>query len=88
MTKFDDKMAELNTAFTAIGESVSGVQGDVTRLMEQVNQLPTGDLTPAQEEVVNAVIKTATEIKDKLAALDGLNTEAQAAATTGAAAGG
>lgn len=63
-------MQELNDAMTAISTGVDKVSADTERLLTQLSEMPTGGLTPEQQEALDAATQSANQIAARLQELD------------------
>lgn len=77
MSKIEDKLTELETAMTTIGQGVLGVKDDVEAQTLEIialkEQIANGGLTPEAEARFDALIASSKDSAEKLAALDAQN---------------
>ena len=80
MSRIEDKVTELTSVISDIGNGVTGLEGDVKTLDDKIAALQaasTGEMTPEQEAAMNAVIDAAKAVRDRVTALDALTPAAE-----------
>lgn len=72
--KKEDKImadiSELNELMSSISSEVDKVSTDTDGLLEKLNSMPTGGLTPEQQAALDSAVESATSISTRLQALD------------------
>ena len=61
---------ELTAALAEIGTEVDKVSADTDKLLADLAAIPTPGMTPEQQAAVDAAVASATQIRDRLKALD------------------
>lgn len=74
MSKISDYAAQVNATFDKIDASVTGLQGDVKNLTDQIAALQNspGTITPEDQALLDGIQTRASSIADKLNALDAI----------------
>ena len=73
LSKLETMMAtveELGVVLAEIGESVNKVSTDTDKLLADLAAIPTPGMTPEQQAAIDAAVASATNIRDRLKALD------------------
>lgn len=61
---------ELTGVLNEIGTEVEKVSADTEKLLADLAAIPTPGMTPEQQAAVDAAVASATQIRDRLKALD------------------
>ena len=63
-------LEELNALLVTIGDEVGKVSADTDNLLAQLQAIPPGGLTPAQQQAIDTAVASAQSIATRLQALD------------------
>ncbi len=61
---------DLTGVIAEIGEGVTKVSADTEKLLADLANIPTPGMTPEQQAALDKAVSSATEIRDRLKALD------------------
>lgn len=63
-------LEELNISMTAIMPILDKVSADTDNLLAKLSEIPTGGLSPEQQEALDSAVASATSIASRLQAID------------------
>lgn len=70
VNKIMASMQELTDSMASISQGVDKVSADTDRLLQQLSEIPTGGLTPEQQEALDSAVASANAIAGRLQELD------------------